>query len=164
MIINIKNVLTNKKRKQLIEDCQPLLYDSDQLRRIYNPTLFYAGKQTLSNLQFKPQFQPIITYFVDIICKESGLDLELQEGKCWINSTDGKKENINWHVHTSDYAVVYYIKTLPFFNNGTLFRNGFIKAPQNSLLIFPAHLEHSAPTCPFQFERYTLSFNLNIVR
>ena len=44
-------------------------------------------------------------------------------------------------------------------DNSTIFIN-----PIHGELFFPAHLEHSAPTCPFRFERYTLSFNLNIVR
>ena len=163
MIINIRNVLTNKKRKQLIEDCQPFLYDSDQMKRMYDPIKYFPGKQTLPNLHGKTKFKDIITYFIDTIRKESELDLEFP-GKCWINWTNGKKTDISWHTHPSDYAVVYYIKTLPFFNNGTLFRDGLVKAPQNSILVFPAHLEHTAPSCPFRFERYTLSFNLNIVR
>ncbi len=162
----IKNILTNKERKKLIEDCQQFLYDSSQLNVICKDQTYYPGKQTLPNLHIKYQFKNISTYFCDIIKKESGLNLEVARKGCWINWTNGKKKDINWHTHTGDgdYAVVYYIKTFPFFSNGTLFKDGLIKAPQNSLLFFPAHILHSAPSSPLRFERYTLAMNLNIVR
>ena len=72
---------------------------------------------------------------------------------------------LSWHSHyTNDnvsFASVYYLQTLPFFSNGTLFEDRFVRAPQNSMIIFPAHLVHTAPTSPFRFDRYTLSLNLN---
>ena len=71
--------------------------------------------------------------------------------KSWINWTNGKKKDIQWHNHkdSGDLSLVYYMKTFPFFSNGTLFRRWMVKAPQNSILIFPCHIEHTAPTCPF---------------
>ena len=81
--------------------------------------------------------------------------------RSWINWTNGDKKDIGWHRHDADLSVVYYIKIpLPLFSNGTLFRDGFVKAPQNSLLIFPSHLEHTAPSSPFRFDRYTLAMDL----
>ena len=59
-------------------------------------------------------------------------------------------------------VAVYYIKTLPFFNSGTLFEDGFVRAPQNSMIIFPAHLLHTTPKYPFPFiDRYVMSIDLN---
>ena len=161
MIINLRNVLTNKKRKQLIEDCQPFLYDSDQIKRMHDSIKYFPGKQTLPNLHGKTKFKDIIDRFTNLSVKKYGFDL--QPEKCWINWTNGKKENISWHTHPTDYALVYYIQT-PFFSGGTLFRERFIKAPQNSMLVFPAALEHSAPRALFPCDRYTLALNLNIVR
>ena len=156
----IKNVLSNKKRKELIKDCHPFLLSADDLTKRMG--VYYKSKQTL-DISSKSPFRFVIKYMVELVEKET--KLKLMYDNCWINLSQGKKEEIMWHNHKGyDFALVYYIKTLPFFNNGTLFRNGFIKAPQNSLLLFPANLEHTAPSCPFRSERYTLSMNLNIVR
>ena len=71
------------------------------------------------------------------------------------------KEDIFYHQHTSDYSCVYYIKTLPYFNSGTLFKDyGFVRAKQNSLILFPSHLYHSTPGSIFRFKRYTMAFDL----
>ena len=84
--------------------------------------------------------------------------------RSWINWTDGRKSQELWHTHSKefgDFVMVYYIKTpLPFFSNGTLFREKFVRSPQNSLLLFPNHLEHTAPTSPFRMHRYTLGVDL----
>ena len=74
---------------------------------------------------------------------------------------------MNWLSHYPSKHVwavaVYYIKTLPFFSSGTLFEDGFVRAPQNSMIIFPAHFLHATPTYPFPFiDRYVLSINLTI--
>ena len=158
----IKNVLSNKKRKELIKDCQPYLISGEELSRMFYGDE-YPGKQTL-DISSKPPFRLVIKHMAELVEKET--KLKLVYDNCWINLSRGKKkEGEMWHNHQEyDFALVYYMKTLPFFNNGTLFRNGFIKAPQNSLLLFPANLEHTAPSCPFRSERYTLSMNLNIVR
>ena len=156
----IKNVLTNDEREKLLKDVQPLLVDGDSIY-LGKFNMWYAGRQTHPTLHLHPDFISTINYMVKLISKEMGKNFILD--KAWANWTNGKRKDILWHNHKDyDYAVVYYMKTLPFFNNGTLFKNGFIKAPQNSLLIFPAHLEHTAPSCPFRFERYTLAMNLNI--
>ena len=50
-----------------------------------------------------------------------------------------------------------------FVGNGTLFEDGFVRAPQNSMIIFPAHLLHTTPKYWFPFvDRYVMSLNLNI--
>ena len=160
----IKNVLTNKQRKKLLEDCKPLLQTSDQLKALYNssPEVEYAGKQTTSMLHENSIFLKPITSMMKRVHKETGSNFTIR--KSWINWTDGRKSQEGWHTHSprdGDFVMVYYIKTpLPFFSNGTLFREKFVRVPQNSLLIFPNHLEHTAPTSPFRLDRYTMGMDL----
>ena len=150
----IHNVLSNKDRKKLIKDCQPLLQDFGE---------GFPGKQTSSTLHLHFNFISPIKDMIRIIVKETGLDLVVAD-KAWINWTNGSKKDIAWHRHPEcDYASVYYIKTpIPFFSNGTVFKDGLVRAPQNSMIIFPAHLLHTAPSSPFRFGRYTMAINLNI--
>ncbi len=164
----IKNVLSNKQRKKLIRDAQPLLKTSDEIADYYNNHRGqrYAGRQTTCNLQEDPKFlEPIITMMTRIH-KETGKNFVVKNS--WINWTNGTKKEVAWHDHLkavdrgTGYTMVYYIKVpLPFFSNGTLFKEeGFITAPQNSILIFPPHLVHTAPSSPFRLERYTMSLDL----
>ena len=161
MIKVIKNVLTNDKRKKLLDDLQPLLVDGESvyLGELY---LSYPGKQTHPTLHLHPDFIPTLNYMTELISKEMGKNLTIYNA--WANWTNGKRENINWHTHPNDYSAVYYIKTFPLFSNGTLFKDGLVKAPQNSILVFPAKVEHTAPPSPLRFERYTLAIDLNIDR
>ena len=153
----IKNVLSNKERKKLIKDCQPLLEDFGER---------FPGKQTRPYIHKDPRFfEPMVT-MMKRIHQETGKNFIIK--KSWINYTNGSKKDKDWHDHLdvvdrgAGYIMVYYIKIpLPFFSNGTLFREeGFIKAPQNSILIFPPHLKHATPTSPFRLDRYTMSMDL----
>ena len=156
----IKNVFTDGQRHKLLKDVQPLLVDGTTLAAYYKSFHRYPGKQTHDTLHLHPDFISPIQAMVRIIFQEIGLNFVVS--KSWINWTNGKKKDIVWHRHYCDYALVYYIKTpLPFFSNGTLFEDGFVRAPQNSMIIFPAHLVHTAPTSPFRFDRYTLAGELN---
>ena len=155
----IKNILKEEERKKLIKDCKPLLLD-------LGPD--FPGKQSqplrpkLSFWQPELQFERIHKIFLshaENVIKES-----LEWDISWFFFTKGKIKNNHWHNHPVDYAGVYYMKTFPFFSNGTLFKDRFIKAPQNSLLIFPGHLYHTAPSSPLPFDRYTMSLNWNIKR
>ena len=162
MVKVIKNVLSNEERKKLIEDVQPLLVDGHTLAIYYNRRSL-PGRQTHATLHLHPDFIPTLNYMAEVVSKEMGEKLEVIDA--WANWTNGAKKDINWHTHSDiDYAAVYYMKTFPLFSNGTLFRDGLVKAPQNSILVFPAKVEHTAPPSPLRFERYTLSMNLNIVR
>ena len=164
MIKVIKNVLTNDKRKKLLEDVQPLLVDGTTLADHYESINRYPGKQTHPTLHLHPDFTSTLNYMTELISKEMGKNFVLK--KAWVNWTNGKKEDIGWHHHKMqcEYAVVYYMKTFPLFSNGTLFRDGLVKAPQNSMLVFPAELEHTAPSSPLRFDRYTMAMDLNIIR
>ena len=97
---------------------------------------------------------------VERIKEISNLDLKIV--KSWVNEDSGRKEDICYHTHSSDYSCVYYIKTLPYFNSGTLFKEyGFVRAKQNSLILFPSNLIHGTPSYPFSFiKRYTLAVDM----
>ncbi len=163
-MIIIKNVLSKEERIQLIEDSKSLLIAGEELSLRFKK-YFSVSKQTLSNLHKNGKFQPIIRKLLDRIAVEMGPGLEPVTDNVWVNWNSGKKEEMMWHSHSAyDYACVYYMQTIPFLNSGTQFVEEFIRAPQNSLMIFPGDEVHSVPSYPFGFERYTLSMDLNIVR
>ena len=149
----IKDVLTEKERKKLIKDCKPFLQDK-------GPN--YPGLQSDFVQKYGsgyPQFQDVHNKFLDIAQK--GLNMRLKWDVSWFFSSKGKIKNNCFHTHPVDYTGVYYMQTFPFLINGTVFEDGFFKAPQNSLLIFPGSLSHMAPSSPFPLERYTMSLNWN---
>ena len=47
--------------------------------------------------------------------------------------------------------------------SGTQFRGEFVKAPQNSLIVFPSHLYHAAPRGMLFLERYSLALDLKMI-
>ena len=160
----IYNVLSNRERKKIIKDVKPLLMDSEQLQRNYNHSYDYPGKQTDSQLHLRPQFSSAIKKILDKVIKETGIDLLVYQS--WVKWSNGREDQMNWHSHYPlqpvSFASVYYLKTLPFFSNGTLFEDGFVQVPQNSMIIFPAHLLHTTPKYPFPFiDRYVMSIDLN---
>ena len=164
MMYKIHNVLSNQERKKLIKDIQPFLMDGEQLGKYYNTSLSFPGKQTIADLHQQPEFFSVIKKIEDIIKKEIDLDLKVE--KSWIKYSNSNTQ-LNWHSHypqdNVSFASVYYLQTLPFVGNGTLFEDGLVRAPQNSIIIFPAHLLHTTPKNLFPFiDRYVMSFNLNI--
>ena len=157
----IHNVLSNDERKKLIKDVQPFLMDSEQLGKYYNNPDGYPGKQTISHLHQQPEFFSVIKKIEDIIKKEIDLDLKVE--KSWVKCSNSDTQ-LNWHSHYPNdnvsFASAYYLQTLPFVGNGTLFEDGFVRAPQNSMIIFPAHLLHKPPTNPFPFiGRYVMGID-----
>ena len=150
----IENVLTKEERKKLLEDSEKYLLDIDS----------WPGRQTRS-LKSYAEFKWVEDRMIEVSSKRIG---RVKVNKFWINQTNGNKKEIYWHDHIdeyrSDYASVYYMKSIPFFD-GTLFEDQFIKAPQNSLLLFPSHLKHTAPSLPrynpLRMKRYTMSLNFN---
>ena len=164
----IHNILSNDERKKLIKDVQPFLMDREQMNIHYNNTDFYPGKQTDDLLHLKPEFTSLIKKIIDKIKKEIKLDLEVL--RSWVKWSNGRKNQMNWHNHIGEsdkavsYACVYYLKTLPFLGNGTLFEDGFVRAPQNSMIIYPSTVLHATPMYPFPFiDRYVMSIDLNFM-
>ena len=152
-ILLTKDVLTEYQRKGLLKDLKPFLKD-------FGPN--WPGRQSNSDLHLCSQFDGIFKQFLLIAEKVVVKKLRWGAGNgtvSFFNETYGRKEDMYWHSHPSDFSGVYYIKTFPFFSNGTLFRDGFFKAPQNSLIIFPSYLKHTAPSSPLPFKRYTMGLN-----
>ena len=167
----IKNIFTEEERKKLIENATPFLLDGKKLNMFYDGEEgeYHEGfewfKLSHSTLHQVPKFNFWHQYLVEKIKEETNLDLKIT--KSWINLTNGKRhsKNIKWHNHDwdgADYAGVYYMKTLPLINSGTMFKDKFVRAPQNSLLLFPSHLEHSTPHSVFRFNRYSWAQESNI--
>lgn len=153
----VKNVLTNKERKKLIADCKPHLIDGKELEKKYGKT--FPAKQTLETIYHIPCFREPINKILVTIANTLRQGIVLQ--RVWINCTTGKDEDSVWHNHLPmKWSCVYYMKTIPFVDSGTLFKDGFVRAPQNSLLIFPSHLEHTAPSSPLRFKRYSMALDL----
>ena len=155
----IHNVLSNKDRKKFIKDIKPFV-------KVYvnENNITFTGKQTLSNLHKQPMFASLMNNIIDKIKKEIKLNLEIR--RSWVKWSNGKEEQMNWHHHyvykDTSFAAVYYLKTIPFFSSGTLFKDGFVRAPQNSMIIFPSHVLHTTPRHPFPFiDRYVMGMDLN---
>ena len=164
------DIFTNKEREKLILDVQPLLQDGKYISAIeyggdgVYPEGFKWFKLTNSTLNLHSDFTWAHDRIIEVVKDELGLDLKVL--RSWINLTDGRNLKRKWHNHcreidNSEYSMVYYIKTFPFFSNGTLFKDqGLVKAPENSLILFPSHLYHSTPGSIFRFKRYTMAFDL----
>ena len=160
----IHNVLSNDERKKLIKEVQPFLMTREELNIRYINSNFYPGKQTEDSLHLTPEFASVMKKILDKIKKEIKLNLEIR--RSWINWSNGREDQMNWHHHyifnDTSFAAVYYLKTIPFFSNGTLFEDGMVRVPQNSMIIFPSHILHTTPTNPFPFiDRYVMSIDLN---
>ena len=83
-------------------------------------------------------------------------------GRCWMNYTrKGFPDHYCWHTHPHRYTCVYYFDDGP----GTIFkgiRKDFqINVPKNTLVVFPAHIFHTAPVHE-ETERYTIAFDFDL--
>tara|TARA_B100000965_G_scaffold284092_1_gene242032 strand:- start:416 stop:907 length:492 start_codon:yes stop_codon:yes gene_type:complete len=157
----IHNVLSNNDRKKFIKDVKPFLRQHEDVNNN-----FYPGKQTSANLHEQPMFASLMNSIIDKIRKETKLNLGIY--RSWVKWSNGKSDQTNWHHHyvkkDTSFTAVYYLKTLPFFSNGTLFEDGFVRAPQNSMIIYPSTVLHATPAYPFPFiDRYVMSIDLNFM-
>ena len=169
----IDNVFTEEQRQQLINDFKPFLVDGKRRSLDYNSNNYDANRYQEGFEWFKvshptihlvPQFKESHQHLMDVIKKECGLDLEID--KSWVNLSKGiRKKKVEYHTHPCgpDFSCVYYLKIpFPFFSNGTLFKDyGLVKAKENSMLLFPSHLDHATPSSPLRFKRQTWAINLN---
>ena len=149
-IVLIESVFTKEEREKMIKDLQPLLVKRSG----------YPGKQTHPSLHLHSDTSPFITRLSDLTQKVLKCDLEVQ--RAWAKWSNGRKDQMNWHTHETDYTSVYYLKTNSFLNSGTLFREGFVKASKNDFIVFPGNYEHTTPSHPFGIERYVLSINFMV--
>ena len=140
--IIITDCLSNDLREKLLVDCKPFL------RKLGN---VYPAYQSDNNISIYPQFQLVHQIFHSLACKY--LEEELLPERSWFIMTQGKENEFVMHNHPVDYVAVYYMNSHPSFTNGTEFEEyGFVEAPENSMLLFPGHLRHSAPTFKEDFE------------
>jgi hypothetical protein len=168
----INNIFTEDQRKKLIDDVQPLMVDGVYLNNYYGIKKGYQEGFNWFRLTYPTvHLHPDFDWAFDIILskvKKLGFNFKKKDViSSWMNLTNGSQDkgNLKWHDHKTDadYVVVYYIKMFPFFSNGTLFKDyGLVKAKQNSMLLFPSHLDHATPSSPLRFERYSWSINLGI--
>ena len=100
----------------------------------------------------------VFIILISTLFSEETFNLKLDLLFSWANLDYGEEKDMFWHTHPYDYSCIYYMKT----NNdygGTLFKDkslNFVTAMQNSLILFNASLEHTAPPYPFHQKRYTL--------
>jgi len=159
----IKDIFTREERLQLLEDVEPLLVDGDSLSLFHwGERGRFPGKQSHPTFHLHPDFKWVHDRFVDAIKQTTDMDVETL--KSWVNWTDGSQDE-NWHTHPNcAWSVVYYLKTFPFINSGTLFEDKFIKAPQNSMLLFAGKVKHSAPTSFMRYKRYTIAVVYDLIK
>jgi hypothetical protein len=159
-IIVIENILHKSERVDLINKSKKMLIDGEELRKKYS-LLFYPGKQTDPNLHLLEEFKIFHKKILRKIKEKSDLDFQIK--KSWVNFSNGS--DVCWHDHNCNYALVYYAKTIPFINNGTIFKDNIkVNVKQNSMLLFPGSLVHSAPKFKIPFDRYTLAMELDFFR
>ena len=176
-LYKIDNIFTKDQRERLIEDSKPLFLDgAEYAKHIASTGLNKAygfGYQegfnwyriTHSTINLHPNFKWAHEIILSKIKEVIGKDCVCM--KSWMNISNGNRDNGNltWHSHRRfDYAGVYYLKIpFPFFSNGTLFKDhGFIKAKENSMIVFPGHFMHTTPSSPLRFKRHTWALDLNI--
>ena len=170
-VYKIEDVFTRDQREKLIEDSQPLLMDGEELSKHMcasgHPDYGVGYQQgfnwymvTHPTVHLHSGFEWGHQIILSKIKEKTGKDCEIQ--KSWMGVSNGDNGTLVWHNHkTCDYVGVYYMKMFPFFSNGTLFKDyGLIKAKENSLLLFPSHLDHSTPSSPLRFKRQCWSVNL----
>ena len=169
-LYKIDNIFTEDQREKLIEDSKPLFLDGAKFATTMS-TGYGLGYQEGFNWyrithptvhlhpDFKWAYQIILSRIKEVVGKECVCV------KSWMNTSNGDKDNLSWHNHRQvDYAGVYYLKIpFPFFSNGTLFKDhGFIKAKENSMIVFPGHFMHTTPSSPLRFKRCSWALDLNI--
>lgn len=178
----IKDIFTDEQRKKLIEDSKPLLLDGKKVNQFFQWSDYYQEdfnwyKATHATIHLHPDF--IWAFDIIISRLKDVVGMEFEVDASWMNLSNGDRDRRKvleknggkwWHNHKKgpvsrgcDYACVYYMKIpFPFFSNGTLFKDyGLVKAKQNSMLLFPSHLDHATPSSPLRFKRQTWAINLN---
>lgn len=148
----INHILTNKERIELIKKCKPFLKKDEN----------FPASQTHPSLHNEKELEYFYNIFIDKI--RTKLEKNFSIFTSWVNEDIGRKEDIFWHKHSGvDYTCIYYMRTLPFFNSGTLFKDKFVRVKQNSFLIFPGDILHGTPSYPFHFfKRYTLVIDIKL--
>ena len=168
-ILTIENILSEDQRKELIKITEPLFLTGDELNQVasdVNSKRDYTSsniKQTFPYLHNRLDMKDILVTMIKKIHEKTNMRFVVES--VWANLSFPVKRELLWHNHPTPWSGVYYSEVLPFINNGTLFKNhGFVKAKQNSLLIFPGEEFHSQPTWPLFVRRHTLAMDFQFYR
>ena len=152
-MIVINNILPRKERKELLELCKPLVKNTPGV----------PSKQSDPFLHLNSSVRKYIEIFNKKISDRLSKQLYFQ--KVWVNEDRGYRKDVHWHNHQYELAAVYYLKTMPLVNSGTLFQDKFVRCKQNSILLFPGYLIHGTPSYPFHWiKRYSIAMEINIRR
>tara|TARA_B100001094_G_C17684495_1_gene554998 strand:- start:109 stop:570 length:462 start_codon:yes stop_codon:yes gene_type:complete len=135
-----RNIYTDLERQSILEKTKFYLQE-------FNNS---PGLQTPSNIHKEVDLLKLFK-----AC--GGVNVE----KCWLNYTrKGFPDHYCWHTHPHRYTCVYYFDDGP----GTVFKgirkNFQINVLKDTLVVFPAHLFHSAPLHD-ESERYTIAFDFD---
>ena len=139
------NIYTDLERQNILEKSKQYLQD-------WSHVSDYPGLQTPPNIHREVDLSKLFS-----VC---GTNKKIE--RCWLNYTrKGFPDYYCWHTHPHRYTCVYYFNDGP----GTVFkgiRKDFqINVPKNTLIVFPAHIFHSAPVHE-ESERYTIAFDFDL--
>tara|TARA_B100000427_G_scaffold322993_1_gene325797 strand:+ start:778 stop:1236 length:459 start_codon:yes stop_codon:yes gene_type:complete len=132
----VKNVLTQKERGLFIEKLKPFIPGD-----VPNCPIFQTSHNLCDDMGFQT-FATKIGLGVLFKLPENNIRMSWMEGR-WSNS---KETQMNWMFDDNLlYTSVYFLK-VPFFKkNGVLFKEGFVKAPQNSVVVFRGSSQYIIP-------------------
>lgn len=136
------NVYTNLERQSILDKTSLYLQDFPDS----------PGLQTSANIHREVDLSKL---FNACGCVDEDVD------RCWLNYTrKGFPGEFVWQTHPHRHTCVYYFNDGP----GTVFKgirkNFQINVPKNTLVVFPAHIFHSAPVHE-ENERYTIAFDFD---
>jgi len=112
-------------------------------------------------LKYCPEFVRLIKKASEIV--NHYFDESFIVDTCWANISN-EENRYDWHTHTSDASVVYYLKNT-WSQHGTYIDKKIIfPGDQNSLLIFNGKINHSIVNMPAEIgkndQRYSIAFDL----
>jgi len=145
------NVLSRKERIGVLTQFKPYLHKIED----------FPGLQTNSDLHTICKNNSSFINPFDKIKKR--IKISNQIDKSWINYTDKEFNYTYWHNHLQssyDKTCVYMLESPEksgtwFMNNNQIYK---VKAPTNSLILFPSHLIHTVPS-NIKKPRYSLAID-----
>ena len=157
-IIKLENVLSNDERTYLLKESKKLLMSKKTLDELFEKD--HPCDQTTSSLHRFQNFDHIHQKILGRVIKETRQNFAIRGS--WVNKITYKNSSSSYmHTHESDLSVVYYVRKIPFFHKGTIFENeGLIECSQNSAIVFPSNMKHTASNVYFPLDRYTLVLEL----
>ena len=145
------NILSEIERIKIVKFLKPLHKD-------LGPK--YPSLQTPADIHTYPELREFVNRIQNVFVEFSrtrGLTKQYNINKCW--SVFKKGTYRTWHTHPTNFSMVYYLDNPD--NLGTIFKKEdqiiSTQAPQNSLIIFPSSISHSAPVS--KKSRYSIAID-----